>query len=419
MMSRKLLLVAVTGTLAGWLPSAQAQVQKNVIITNGLNGSPVTIPLDHTVDAGVDVNGNFVAACDLDGSGKCPNIGTTGGSTTITDYPGITINGPASPMVAAGGLISWSTTGAQSCYGINVARTSQGGPAAPVSTWGVSQKTADSYSLNTLFNSVGAGNTATYEFTLRCYSNAVVNDAGGPNLHAVGARDSKVSVTLSPPAGSTPGSDACSEYYPTGHSAYSQAGFQTTLTRADVPFNVFTTFSAGGSGSPVTFAQLIAGGISGQATLPGAYASSGKYISIPLDIPANTPDGHGFQIIWAEQQDVGVTAMPDSMELTVSPCPGDFRKRPVNDASPDYWDRKYCRRVLTTASGPLYFSVGTGNAPGPVCWLPKGKRVYLNMTMHNMDALRANPQSAPVSTCQLIGNTQCGFRFDVSGVTGY
>ena len=323
MMSRNLLCIAVAGLLAGWGPGALAQAQKSVILTNGLDGQSVSIPLDHTQPAGFNAAGDFVAACKLAG-GDCPNIGS-GGSTAITSYPNFTLSGPTAPVAAAGASLSWNATNAQVCYGVDVTRTSSSGPSAPTAAWSIAHPLQGNYSLNSLYNAVGAGNTASYEFTLRCFSSAAALNLGGAGLHGVGAKDSKAIVTLAPPPGSTPGTDACTEFYPTGHAARSQPGFQTSLTRRDAPFDTFATFSAGGSGTPVTFQQLIAQGTSGQATLPALAPGSSEYVSIAIDVPANAPDGYGFSLLWVEQQDVGFTAMPTSMEMSLSPCAGDFR----------------------------------------------------------------------------------------------
>ena len=421
MMSRNWLLAALAGAaLAGWLPNAGAQ-QKYVVLDNvpaaGVPGAQqvggdVAIPLSG--NASVSSDGNIVVNCQIPGS-NCPGIGSGGGSTTITNFPAVTFTftGSPDPVTAAGATLSWSATNAHACYGFDVVRTSSTGPAAPTATWKITHPQSGTYSLNTLYNAVGAGNTATYKFTLRCFSSQYV--AIGADF-GVGAREGEVTVTLSPPQGSTPGNDACTTYYPTGHAARSEAGFQTSLVNNSLPFTTFATFCPGCTGTPVTFANLISQGTSGIATLPGPDGASGHYLSIPVDVPANAPDGVGFELTWVSPNDGGATQMPGSMEISISPCAGDFRVRPANNTSSDYWARRSCRITATGMGGPLVATTGTGGAaPANTCFIPKGQRLYINMSMHNMNALRSNPSSTPVSTCSF---SNCGYKFTASRYYG-
>lgn len=424
--------------LAGVLPEAAAQQQQHIVLENiaAPSGTPsgwtgdnnrLRIPVSTVNLAG---SGDLLVNCGGPAShatsANCNliNIGTSsGGSSSIpaNTSPVFELNGPATNVTATGASLNWnvSNSSADTCFGLSATSAFPGAPSISLD-WGVSRPASGTYSLTTLYNavqqvtSIAAGAEVPYTFTLRCYSKTKFAVSNGDVVAAV---DKPRTVTIvksgTPPV--DPGGDFCNDYKSgaAGYTYVAGAGMSFTgLQRMPVDFSVFQSFT----GSSITFQQLIASSVSGAAILPGSHGNHGYYMSIPIDVPANTPNSTGFELRWFTPQDGGITTTPTSIEVTLSPCPGDFRVRPQNNSSPDYWNRVACRPLVTGDGGPVMFTTGNGTAPtsAGTCFLPKGKRMYLNMSMHSMNALRNEPSVTPASTC--TNPTGCGFRFQVGRV---
>lgn len=410
---------ALALVLAAVSPQSAAQQQKKLVLENVTppSGTPtawtesghLAIPMSTARVAG---DGNIVIDCDrANHNANCDkiNIGTSSGGSGSIDpatVPTFTLSGPTNTVTSSTGItpLTWNVSNgrADTCYGLSATTTTNGAPA--VTGWTKEWSTNSSFTtLSTLYSAVqstagiAANTDVPYVFTLRCYSKTKL--LGG--LDAVAIYDAQRPVTIrksgtpeEPPPG---GTGYCSEYYPAGHAAHSQPGFTTPLTKVEHSFN--TVFG-------VTLSSLLTTGGTRTLTLPGGYGQQGAYLAIPLDIPASTADQTGMVLTWSQEQDGGQTT-PAYFEMSISPCPGDFRAKPSDNSSADLWSRAYCR-YESLGEGGHYNSTGTTGTPANMCFLPKGKRLYLNITQHNLSNYRSNPQQQPVYTCP---SGTCGWRF--------
>ena len=380
-MSTRLALASALGLLS--LGGAVNAQQRQVIISDDTSVK-ASIPIKNAL---LSPNGNVEVVCQQN---PCPSIG---GGTGSGSAPAINFTGPttsiANPLpVGSTSVLNWTATSAELCFGV------KSSPA--VSAWGKGLASVNNFSLSQLQRD--QTNTRTYDLTLRCYE-----AKAAPLLNSTGEaayRDSTYSVTLAPSTSPEPepGNDSCDTFYPVGSPARSQPGFSTGLTRIDVSFT---------SVYGMSFSSLLNQGGSATAALPGTYAGAGRFISIPLDVPANTPDNKGIYIAWVEPQ--GLEGVEEgSVEFSISPCAGDFRAPP--STATHSWDIAQCRKFLT-GNGSVVLTTGSGGSTGSACRLPKGGRVYINMTLHDLSGHRATG-AAPVSTC--TGSAPCGKAFAVS-----
>lgn len=389
-----------------------------------VDGDPqqkAAIPLIGT-QAQLDSHGNIVVDC-LKTNGDCPNIGAGGGA--ITGTPTLSFTVP-SATVASGDTstrLQWTTTNADACYGVQIEKKSTTGAWAPYTgtgssawskEWPANGTASTGFALGNLERSATAGVETEYRFTLRCYSKTVGN-VGGTDVVAIQQAPVSGIVKLASSTGTPGGSDYCSEYYPAGHPARSAPGFSVPTTILQPMIEQFSTvFRAGinGDGDPVSFLDVFNNNLGGRGAFAGSHAGPGKYMSIPIDIPASAPAGTGLWFSWIEPQNFQQMEHTRHIEVSISPCQGDFRAAPVNNASSDLYDRAQCR---TTGSG---LSATTGNLIGPAnyCFLKPGARMYINVTNHSLDAYRATG-GAPVWGCD-AGITNCGKKADVRRRTG-
>ncbi|MEB2314545.1 MAG: hypothetical protein OZ919_00410 [Xanthomonadaceae bacterium] len=435
MKSRNVLAAAVAVVLLCGAPLAvQAQqapikvVLKNVPALPGATGDAVgtvdgdpqqkaAIPLIGT-EAKLDSHGNIVVDC-LTTNGDCPNIGAGGGA--ITGIPTLSFTVP-SATVALGDTstrLQWTTTNADACYGVQIEKKSATGAWAPYTgtgssawskEWPANGTASTGFALGSLERSATAGVETEYRFTLRCYSKTV-GDVGGTDVVAIQQAPVSGIVKLASSTG-TPlpgGSDYCSEYYPAGHPARSAPGFSVPTNVLQPVIVQFPTVFAGGDGSgpPVSFLDVFNNGTPGRGAFAGPHAGPGKYMSIPIDIPANAPAATGLWFSWIEPQNFQGMSHSLKNEVSISPCQGDFRAAPVNNASSDLYDRAQCR---TTGTG-LTASTGTLSGSNGYCFLKPGARMYINVTNHSLDAYRATG-APPVWGCD-AGVTNCGKKADV------
>lgn len=410
--------LAAMTMLTPMLAAAQgAPTTKYVVLSNvdkvpgqPFVGDDAAIPLLASPAAIPDAAGNIVVDCNLDGNGKCPNVGTGSGGGTAPTAPVVTVNGPPGTVTSSGSSLSWSVSAAKTCVGDGVTVSPASGPA--VTGWSKEQPASGgSFSLTTLFNALPANDTEyTYTFSLDCYSSATTV-VSGTTVAAVG--EGQRVVKLKKASGGGGGTDYCSEYYPSGHAARSQPGFTTGLVRRDVAFNaVFATYT----GTPVTPVDVL-NNSAARGGMPGPHAGPGEYLSVPFTVPTTTAAQTGFEIYFVEPQGYLGLSPASKWELSISPCPGDFRAEPAVDNPNDYYDRKACH---TKNSGTTFFT--TGNLTGPTastsCFVKPGAVMYINMTAHDLDGYRANANTQPVWGCE-TGVTQCGKKAEVKKATGF
>ncbi len=434
MKSRNVLAAAVAVVLLCGAPlAAQAQqapikvVLKNVPALPNATGDAVgtvdgdpqpkaAIPLIGT-EAQLDSHGNIVVSC-LTTGGDCPNIGSGSGGA-IAGVPTLSFTVPSSAVAAndTSTRLQWSTgTSADACYGVKVEKKGTTGAweayTPPTgSTWSKEwppQGTASTgYVLGNLGRSATAGVDTEYRFTLRCYSKTV-NDAGGTDVVAIN-ESASATVTLASSTGTPPpgGSDYCSEYYPAGHPARSAPGFTVSkLSGATAVFNVvFSTLD----NVALSFDQLIgAGPAEGRGGTPGPHASGpNKYLAVPFTVPTTVPANKVLKLTLQEPQSFLGLENPTRTELSISPCPGDFRSPTASNTDPDWYARAYCRKLN---SGTIYLSTGTLTGPatgtGDACFLKPGAQMYLNITYTGLDGYRATGAD-PVAGCP-SGVETCG-----------
>lgn len=438
MMSRKILTFVVgAGLSCAWLPMVHAQaktqaqavtqpqaVTQYVVLDNvaAITGQPqvgakAAIPMKADVPSQIDGAGNIVITCDLVG-GKCPNVGTGEANVNLPTAPNVALSGPSGVVTATGQNLTWNVGApnpARTCYGVSATKLSPptSGPAVTgwVQAW---PATGGTYSLSALYNALPADNIEyTYEFKLGCYSTAstVVN---GTTVvaYAEGTRQ----VKLKKAAGGGGGGDYCSEYYPANHPARSQPGFTTNLTKVERQFTqIFYTFDRS---SPVTIEQVLDQGYTGRGGMPGPDAGPGEYLSVAFSVPADTPALTGFELGFIEPQGFLGLEAASKWELSISPCPGDFRAKPGygQDNPSDFYDRAACHQKN---SGAIFFTTGTLTAPGSAnsCFVKPGATMYINMTAYDLNGYRSSG-AAPVWGCNQ-GVTYCGLKADVKKKTGF
>jgi len=437
MMSRKILTFVVgAGLSCAWLPMVHAQaktqaqavtqpqaVTQYVVLDNvaAITGQPqvgakAAIPMKADVPSQIDGAGNIVITCDLVG-GKCPNVGTGEANVNLPTAPTVILAGPSGVVTATGQNLTWNVGApnpARTCYGVSATKLSPptSGPAVTgwVQAW---PATGGTYSLSALYNALPADDIEyTYEFKLGCYSTAstVVN---GTTVvaYAEGTRQ----VKLKKATGGGGGGDYCSEYYPAGHPARSQPGFTTNLTKVERQFN--QVFSSG-TGVPRTAQDIIDTGYSARGGMPGPEAGPGQYLAIAFTLSANTPNLTGIELSFVEPQFYLGLYPAYGYELSISPCPGDFRKKPAygQDNPTDFYDRQACRRE---DAGSIAFTTGTGSGPGSAtsCFVKPGATMYINITTHDLDGYRATG-AAPVWECA-DGVTLCGKKVDAAKTAGF
>lgn len=390
MKSRNLLLIAMSGVLAGWLPSAQAQ--KSVILQNvdpetgaSAQGTNTQIPLTGT--AQVNASGNIVVDCEL-ADGKCPNIG---GSVAVSDAPTINFNSPTVTITtasAAESALTWSTNGADACYGKKVERITGTGPAAPSDEWNTAQPSSATYNLTSLFNEVEPGSSSTYQFTLRCYSNepSVVSTA---QPFGVGAIEDMATVTLSPPENQTPPAGNCETY------------LESLGTEERDHFDAYNADNRGFSRLPATF-QARTGRVLGEYSgvlgkiLPGKLGEN-QYLALSFSLSGVGANTGKFSLT----TDVG-NSHAHPVIITISPCPGDFRPR---NSSSDKYTGGICRSVYDSHGRMVRGAIpGAPGATGEWCDIPAGQTMYMNIAKR--DLYKAPGSPIPAASC--APTVECG-----------
>ena len=425
MMSRKLLTaVANLALICAWLPMAHAQSgTKYVVLDNvaGVTGQPqvgakAAIPMQPNSSPQIDAAGNFIVTCNL-AAGKCPNVGTGDASVNLPTAPNVNVSGPTAVVTATGSNLTWSVPAARTCYGVSATKVSPPTSGPTVSGWVQAwPATGGNYSLSALFNALPAdGIEYTYDFKLGCYSTAstVVNQTT-----VVAYTEAVRQVKLQKATGGGGGSDYCSEYYPTGHPARSQPGFGGAgLVRVDRQFQQI--FSSDGNGiNPKTAQQVVdTAGMTVFGPVPGPAAGPGEYLAIAFTVSENTLAQLGMELSFVEPQGYQGIESTSKWELSVSPCPGDFRAPPAfgADSPTDFYDRRSCHKP----NGVINFTTGTGTGPSSTtsCFVKPGATMYLNMTAHDLSAYRATGAN-PVWGCN-SGVMACGKKGSIARASGY
>ena len=307
MMSRNLLLVAVTGALAGWLPQADAQkhlVLKDVNPQTGASQSGVNTQIPLTGNAQVDLNGDIVVNCAL-ASGKCENIGA--GSVGQLTAPSLVSFGPSTTVAAneTGARLYWSTSNAHACYGL----TAPAGISGWTKEWPTSTSSANGFPVGNLTRD--ADDPTTYNFTLRCYSSST-GTVG--TTSAVAYADIPLSVTLAPSTNTPIPAGSCASYLeglsPEERDHYDAYHAENRgFTKKEMTFQARTSKTLGVHSGVINTA------------LPGPLGNS-EYMALTFSLTATGTNTGRFSL--KKQTGVG-TAVPTI--ITISPCPGDFRPR--------------------------------------------------------------------------------------------
>lgn len=365
-------------------------VLKNLTAISGQAqvGGKVAIPLNTSVNAVVNPDGNIVVECLTGGlapAGTCSNVGTGGG--TAPAQPSVSLTAPVADIVAPGAKITWSSTGADACYGISATTSTVGAPAVAGWTkeWPNTLGGAG-FSLDSIFGQLAAGSTATYNFNLRCYSTAVGTAGATP---IVSYEDESVTVNFNKPTGGGGQTgDWCLDYLDTLSPAERQ-NFEAYRAE-NRGFSAFdTTFSGQTSKVLGTDFGPVGPGIA--PVLPGKQAS-GQYHAMSFSLP-QTAGSDGFDIKFSYKAGTGGPINHDAI-ATISPCKGDFR--PVNTASDDaYVSRGYCRTPYTIEGKRLR---GSRNAGQFECPIPAGRTMYVNVSVRDMYDLQitgANSDTYP------------------------
>ncbi len=391
MMSRNLLLVAVTGALAGWLPAAGAQ-QKHVVLSNvdgvagqAQVGGKAAIPL--TGSAQVDSQGNIVVTCQTGTHGTgCSNVGS--GSSGALTAPIITFNGPTGTVTAndTSARLHWTTSNAHTCYGL----TAPSGITGWVKEWPAGTTSSNGFLVGNLARH--ATDPTTYSFTLRCYSSSV-GIAGSTPIMAY--TDSTRAVTLAPSAGTTPAGN-CAAY------------LDSLSPEQREHYNAYHADSREFTKQEMTFQQKttrILGQHSGviNAMLPGALGNT-QYLALSFTLPTPGEVNTGK---FALQTQTG-TGFSHPAIITISPCPGDFRPRNTSSGA-EHYTSAYCRTTYDS-SGKTVRGAVPGATTGEWCNIPVGQTMYLNITKH--DLYTTPGSSVPPATCG--STTQCGVGAQIS-----
>lgn len=399
--------IAALALAGAGLAQAQAPSGKQIKLKIG-NGQTLDIPLDATAPAGVDGAGHIFASCALQ-NGQCPGLNA---GAPAPGAPQITISSPAeNALIAAADTaaqLRWSAPQAQACYGLAAAPQN-----SATTAWQRPWPASGSFVIGALPRH--AQQETAYQFTLRCYAAGAAGAAAYSDISRSFRLAPAASAPPPPPPG---GADACAEYMAAHNLAPGQNGFQPASLNPRI-YNFDDGIFHTGGGQALNFSSMM-NGMTGRAVLPSSKINKdSEYLSLRFDI--NQPlHNKGFYLTWIEQQDGGVTSRPSSLEITLSPCPGDFRKRPLDNTSPDLWNRSYCVKKIDGGGGPWHFLGGPNGQPHPqACFLPSPqpgqapKTMYVNIAMHDMDRVRQNPNADPknYSTCR---DPQCGLRFDIS-----
>lgn len=407
MMSRNLLLVAVTGALTGWLPQAAAQ-QKHVVLSNvdGVAGQAqvagkAAIPL--TGNAQVDAQGNIVVTCQKGtpagvGVNDCSNVGT--GSTGALTSPGITFNGPSAVVAATEttARLHWTTSNAHACYGV-----------APVLSgwnkeWATNTTGSTGFQVGNLTRH--ATDQTSYTFTLRCYSNV---DATVGNTDVVAYTDTSHTVTLAPSSGGGGTAGSCDSYL---------EGLGEIGTPERDHFEAYRAENRGFSPVHMTFQQKttrILGEYEGKLgpntypVIPGMLGQT-QYLALSFTLPTPTTGAANtskFRLKTA--QAIGSVTASDVI-ITISPCPGDFRPR--NGATgAEHYTSNYCRTTWDLYGKTVSAAVVGAAGAGPDwCQIPAGQTMYMNVTKHNLNIA----PGTPIPNVNCGSNVHCGAGGELS-----
>lgn len=390
--------------------AVSAQTQRYVVIDNmpavagqSQVGSSVAIPIDSAVDAQLDADGNFVFECkkglDAPPTG-CSNIGA--GAGTAPAAPSVTVTAPTAAVAASGAKITWTSIGADACYGVSATTATVGAPAVSGWTKEWSKSNATGFSLDGIYGAMAAGSTASYDFTLRCYSTAT-GTSGQTSI--VAYQDRLVQVNFDKPqgGGGTTG-DWCSEYL-------------DTLSQAERDnFNTYRADNRGFSVKDVVFSEQT-GKILGTSpagpvgpapapVLPGKQAQA-QYHAMSFSLP-QTGGSDGFTLLFGYKNSTGAPINHNAI-ATISPCRGDFR--PLNPGGTDAYTRAaQCRTTYDIEGKQLIGSreLTDNNA----CPIPPGKTMYINVSVRNLYDLQEVGNS--VGTYPICEPTKyCGKGTDV------
>ncbi|MBD8526441.1 hypothetical protein [Pseudomarimonas arenosa] len=302
-------------------------------------------------------NGDLTVEC-LENGDSCPGIGGTGGGLGAPGAPTVTLTANSTNITTIQSLtLNWSTAGdpaAQACYSY---------PAQGTSSWaGVARPVNGQQVLNNLV-------AGTYVFGLRCFNEA------GYNVDTT----ETVTVTQS----QSQGQEYCSVVYPTQPTqpSFTAHGFARTNATMQEIWGI-------NPGETQTQKQVVPQFIMAN--------TRDRYLSIEFVMTDETGGPLSqFGLGWIEG---GVFGNAGAIDVTISPCPGDFR--PPVGGSPDPYLSFQCRTGEASATGQINVS-SVAQLSG--CRAPVGKRMYINIATYQGMGGATTPT---VFTCG--SNNTCG-----------
>ncbi len=407
-------LAAAVSALLLSVPSASAQSPQTYVVLENVAATPgqaqiggnAAIPIDSAAMAQLpDVNGNIRVSCKKGTHGNsttCSNVGA--GSSGAPLAPLVTVTASASPVTTNGGKITWSSTGADACYGVSA----QGPSGAPVvggwtKEW-MKVNSTTGFSLDTIFSAMSAGTTAAYDFTLRCYSTPTGIIGSTP---IVAYTDKQVTVNFNKPTGTPPAGAWCDTYKASLSPAqlahfneYNAENRGFTAIQHD-----FATYTGKIPGISPTGPVIV--GAAKAPYLPGKQTPS-QYYAFSWSLPEQTAGQYLKFILKFDYKNGFVGGLNHDIVATLSPCPGDFRPR-QNGA--ETYLSSYCR-VAYGQDGAMIQS--SSDPASPLCPVPAGARMYLNVSVRNLYDLSnhgSDTSYGPFSNC--TPSLFCGKGTDV------
>ncbi len=380
-------------------PHVMAQTQKYVVLDNvtavagqaAVNGK-AAIPLQGTAQLD-GASGNVIVACKkgVEGApaGECSNVGT--GSGTAPDAPTVNLSGP-SAVTATGSKLTWTSTGADVCYGLSADVSAGVGPAVAgwSKEWPANNPTSG-FSLDAVLSGLPQINTAvTYDFTLRCYSTPTTL-SGATRIAAVTDQTQQVTLTRI----SAPVINSCQTYY-------------DSLTTAEkAHFDAYKAENRGFTRVEKTFTEQttrVLGAYTGQLgpnatpVLPGLMAQQ-RYLALTFSMPLPNVSNTG-KFGMNTQEAVGSVQMHPII-ITISPCPGDFRPRVLTGSNDPYLS-PVCRTIYDSSGQSVRGA--DPSIDSARCLTPAGQTMYMNVATQDMYTTPG--QTIPNSYCP--GNVWCG-----------
>lgn len=336
------------------------------------------------------------------------------GSTTSDSHPGpipptpptIDLVVPNAPVTGWGAAITWTSTGADLCRGISaVAVTSPPGP--EVVGWAKEWPAASDvgFSLDDVYASLSAGQSAGYDFTMRCYSSGS-EVVGGVPVASFTEQTKRVDITK-PTKVESPKGEWCDAYLdtltPTARAefdAYRAENRGFTALRS-----TFKAYTGIDLASERGLVNLVPSATHNVPMLPGKLAQN-EYLALSFELP-ETSVWKEFYLNMSYGAGYGPTGAKPIV-ATISPCEGDFRPRTSAPLGPndDPYVNSICRTTYFAPAGGTYLR-GTRLPPEypKFCPIPPGATMYVNMALRDLSQ-PGDAASLPLHECP--ENYYCG-----------